>query len=93
MIIAAFNIGILTLIFFIVGMIKPQWALFFMKKPDRFLILIISTVLTMVAATLYGEGNRQLTLEQQAPKTTAPLSSEPAPVPEVAPTKEAAPTP
>jgi len=37
MIIAAFNIGILTLIFFIIGMIKPHWALFFLKKPDRFL--------------------------------------------------------
>jgi len=83
MILAAFNIGILTLIFFIIGMIKPQWALFFMKKPDRFLIIVISTVLFMVAATLYGEGNRRAKLEQQAPKQLAPQSSAPTPVPEV----------
>ena len=83
MIIAAFNIGILTLIFFIIGMIKPHWALFFLKKPDRFLIIVISTLLFMVAATLYGEGNRQAKLAQQAPKQAAPQNSAPAPVPEV----------
>jgi len=87
MITAAFHIGFYTLIFFIIGMIKPRWALFFLKKPDRFLIIAISTVLFMVAATLYGEGNRQEKLEHQAPKQAVPQSSAPAPVPEVAPAK------
>lgn len=93
MINAAFHTGIWTLLFFIVGMIKPQWPLFFLKKPDRFLVLIISTVLFMVSATLYGEGNRQRVLEEKTSKetvskildpSTAPV---PVPVPETSPTK------
>ena len=31
----AFDLGIWTLLFFIVGMYKPQWPLFFLKKPDE----------------------------------------------------------
>jgi len=82
----AFHTGIWTLVFFIVGMIKPKWPLFFMKKPDRFLILVISTVLFMVSATLFGEGNRQKALAEKAAKETvskilAPSSSAPVPVP------------
>ncbi len=93
MINAAFHTGIWTLLFFIVGMIKPQWPLFFLKKPDRFLVLIISTVLFMVSATLYGEGNRQRALEEKTSKetvskimdpSTAPV---PVPVPETSATK------
>lgn len=89
----AFHTGIWTLLFFIVGMIKPKWPLFFLKKPDRFLILIISTVLFMVSATLYGEGNRQRAEEEKATKeavskiltpSSAPV---PVPVPDVPATK------
>jgi hypothetical protein len=84
---AAFHTGIWTLIFFIVGMINPKWPLFFLKKPDRFLILVISTVLFMVSATLFGEGNRRKALEEQAAKETVSKiidpSSAPVPVPEV----------
>jgi hypothetical protein len=82
----AFHTGLWTLLFLIVGMIKPKWPLFFLKKPDRFLILIISTVLFMVAATLYGEGNRQKGLEEKAVKETVSKildpSAAPIPVPE-----------
>ena len=77
---AAFHTGIWTLLFFIVGMIKPKWPLFFLKKPDRFLILIISTVLFMVSATLYGEGNRQRAAEEQAAKDVAAKIAKPSPV-------------
>jgi hypothetical protein len=86
---AAIDTGLLTLLFFIVGMIKPGWVLFFMNKPDRFMILIISTVLFMISATLFGEGNRQKALEEKASKeiisktitpTSAPVSA-PVPVP------------
>ncbi|MCX7094727.1 MAG: hypothetical protein NTY50_14940 [Methylobacter sp.] len=64
-------------------MIKPKWPLFFLKKPDRFLVLIISTVLFMVSATLYGEGNRQRVLEEKASKETVSKIMDPstAPVP------------
>ncbi len=86
---AAFHTGIWTLLFFIVGMIKPKWPLFFLKKPDRFLVLIISTVLFMVSATLFGEGNRQKALEDKAAKEAiskilTPASAPvPVPVPDV----------
>jgi hypothetical protein len=90
----AFHTGIWTLLFLIVGMIKPKWPLFFLKKPDRFLILVISTVLFMVAATLYGEGNRQKALEEKAAKETVSKildpSAAPIPVPE-APSQPASP--
>ncbi|MDI1276531.1 MULTISPECIES: hypothetical protein [Methylobacter] len=92
---AAFHTGIWTLLFFIVGMIKPKWPLFFLKKPDRFLVLIISTVLFMVSATLYGEGNRQRALEEKASKETVSKilepSSAPVPVPDVPEAKPTAP--
>jgi hypothetical protein len=68
MINVAFHTGLWTLLFFIVGMIKPKWPLFFLKKPGRFLVLIISTVLFMISATLYGEGNRQRAAEEKATK-------------------------
>ncbi len=81
---AAFQTGIWTLLFFIVGMIKPKWPLFFLKKPDRFTILIIATVLFMISATLYGEGNRRAKLEMSPKETVAKIlnqSAAPVPVP------------
>lgn len=90
---AAFHTGIWTLLFFVVGMIKPKWPLFFLKKPDRFLVLIISTVLFMVSATLFGEGNRQRALEERAAKdvvskiVTPSSAPVPVPVPDVPATK------
>lgn len=81
---AAFHTGLWTLLLFIVGMINPKWILFFIKKPDRFLILIISTVLFMISATLYGEGNRQAKLESTPKPAVSELpaaSSAPVPVP------------
>ncbi|TAN66918.1 MAG: hypothetical protein EPN17_11825 [Methylobacter sp.] len=89
----AFHTGIWTLLFFIVGMIKPKWPLFFLKKPDRFLVLIISTVLFMISATLYGEGNRQRAEEEKATKdvvskiVTPSSAPVPVPVPDVPATK------
>ena len=79
---AAINLGIFTIAFFILGMIKPKWPLFFLKKPDRFLIIMITTVMVMVVFTLYGEGHRQHMLEQQKIKSAV---SDTAPVPEPAP--------
>lgn len=87
---AAFHTGIWALVFFIVGMIKPRWPLFFLKKPDRFKILIISTILFMISATLYGEGNRQAKLAQ-APKAAAAESFDPASAPVPVPMPASAP--
>lgn len=87
----AFNLGLWTLLFFIIGMYKPQWPLFFLKKPDRFIIVVITTILVMVTFTLYGEGTRRTKLEEAAKQPitqgTVPV---PVPVPVPAPEKPAA---
>ncbi len=64
MITAAINILIYTIIFFLIGMYKPNWALFFMKKPNRFMVMVFSIVFFMIAATLFGEGERRKKLEE-----------------------------
>ncbi len=86
----AFDLAIWTVLFFITGMYKPQWPLFFLKKPERFLILIITTVLVMITFTLYGEGNRRDKLEVISQPTTA---QEPALVPVPVPVPVPAATP
>lgn len=86
MITAAFNIIIYTVIFFLVGIFKPNWALFFMKKPDRFMVIVFSVVLFMIAATLFGEGERRKKLEQ-TPVSAVKNDSVPAVSPTVKPEK------
>ena len=76
----AFNLGIGTVLFFIIGMYKPQWPLFFLKKPDRFMILVITTIFVMITLTLYGEGTRRDKLELAA-KQPVTQSAVPTPVP------------
>lgn len=80
MVLHAINLGILTLLFFVVGMIKPKWALFFMEKPTRWLITTITTVLFMIVMTMYGEGHRQAKIIEKHKKPAA-ASAAPAPVP------------
>jgi len=80
MVLVALNLGILTLLFFIIGMIKPGWALFFVKKPGRFSILAITTILVMITVTMYGEGLRREKLEKTG-FTKIPPSTVPVPVP------------
>lgn len=72
--IAAANLGILTVIFFISGMIKPKWPMFFLEKPTRFLVSSITLIMVMVVGTLFGEGMR-LTRMEQATQLPAPVSS------------------
>lgn len=89
MITGAINLGIWTILFFIVGMYKPQWPLFFMKKPDRFIILAVTTVLVMITGTLYGEGLRREKLEKATKDSTATVAAPvPVPVPVPVPTPE-----
>ena len=82
----AFDLGMWTILFFIVGMYKPQWPLFFLKKPDRFIIIVITTILVMITFTLYGEGTRRDKLEQAA-NQPVPQDVVPVPVPTPAPEK------
>ena len=76
----AFDLAIWTILFFIIGMYKPQWPLFFLKKPDRFMILVITTIFVMITLTLYGEGTRRAKLELAA-KQPVTQGAVPAPVP------------
>jgi len=84
MITGAINLGLLTLLIFFLGMYKPKWPLFFMKEPNRFIILAITTILFMVTATLYGEGLRREKLEKAAKQ---PISESVAPAPVPVPAK------
>jgi hypothetical protein len=90
MIPGAIDLGIITILFFVLGMIKPKWPLFFMKEPNRFIILVITTILFMITATLYGEGLRREKLEnaakQPVSQSTTPASA-PVPVPAADPEK------
>ena len=87
MIPGAIDLGIITVLFFILGMIKPQWPLFFMKTPNRFIIVVVTTILFMITATLYGEGLRREKLEKAA-KLPVSESTVPAPVPVPVPVPE-----
>ena len=87
----SFDLGLWTILFFVIGMIKPKWPLFFMKKPDRFMILTISTVLLMITVTLWGEGNRREKKALEAASASVKIiptpTPAPVPVPEVLPPK------
>ena len=87
MIPAAIDLGLITILFFVLGMIKPKWPLFFMENPGRFLIVVITTILFMITATLYGEGLRREKLEKAA-EQPASQSTVPAPVPVPVPKPE-----
>jgi hypothetical protein len=84
MIPAAIDLGIITILFFVTGMIKPKWPLFFMEKPDRMIIVIVTTVLFMITATLYGEGLRREKIENAAKQ---PVSRSVVPIPVPVPEK------
>jgi hypothetical protein len=88
----AFDLGLWTLIFFIVGMFKPQWPLFFLKKPDRFIIVVLTTIFVMMTFTLYGEGTKREKEAAEKAKAAvskaATVNATPAPVPVPVPTPE-----
>ena len=86
MIPGAIDLGIITILFFVLGMIKPQWPLFFMKTPSRFIIVVVTTILFMITATLYGEGLRREKMEKAA-KHPISQSTIPTPVPVPVPEK------
>lgn len=71
MVLASIHILVYTALFFIIGMVKPKWALFFLNKPTRFLVSSIALVAFMVGATIYGEGHKkELLLAKEAEKSS-----------------------
>jgi len=75
----AFNIFILALIVFGVGMFKPKWILLWMDKPGRMPIAFITAILLMIALVMFGEGNKQLQQEnaqQEKQKSTHSYDTE-----------------
>lgn len=76
----SFQMAAFSLIFFILGMYKPQWPLFFMKEPTRVTILMIMPVLIMITVTLFGEGSKR-EKEQKALAENPVKVVEPAPIP------------
>lgn len=65
MMVWSINILILAIGFFILGMIRPQWLLFWMEKPSRMPIVLLSVALFMVSAVMFGEANKAKQQEQQ----------------------------
>lgn len=86
----SFNLMILSAIILIVGSIKPKWLFFWMEKPSRLGAIALAMVVFMIAAVMYGEGNRQLDqsnaarpgVSNVAPAADVPASPIPAPAPD-----------
>ncbi len=57
MMVWSINLLVLAIGILLVGMIKPYWILFWMEKPGRFPIVLLSIVLFMVSATMFGQAN------------------------------------
>ncbi|MCK5354471.1 MAG: hypothetical protein KAJ63_05085 [Methyloprofundus sp.] len=76
MIIWAFNLLLLAIGIFVVGLIKPKWLLFWMDQPNRYIIVGVSVILLMAAAILFGEGNRQHSPLSEVVKTKKAVATE-----------------
>ena len=75
----SFNLSILMLVIFGIGMFKPKWILFWMDKPGRMPIAFIAAILFMIAAVMFGEGNKQLQQEKaqlEKQQSTRPYDTE-----------------
>lgn len=86
----SFNVLILSIVLLLVGMIKPKWLLFWVDKPTRLPVIMLSAVLFMVAAVMFGEGNKQL---QQQKASAAAVAAPAAPASEVPVVTAPVPTP
>ncbi len=92
----SFSILFVSLLVLIVGLIKPKWVFLWMDKPGRLPVIMMASILFMIGAVMFGEGNKQLKQEKQqlsqsqtaTPATPAASSAE---VPVIAPTPAATP--
>ena len=57
MMVWSINLFVLSIGILSVGMIKPNWIMFWQEKPARFPIFILSALLFMIAATMFGQAN------------------------------------
>ena len=90
----AINLGLLTLLFFVLGMIKPKWPLFFLAKPTRYHVTVGTTIFVMIFMTMYGQGRKEAELAKKHKKPVEPSSvPTPAPAPVPVPVQAPAPTP
>ncbi|MCF6202205.1 MAG: hypothetical protein L3J59_00835 [Methylococcaceae bacterium] len=82
MIILSINLLILSVGLLIVGLIKPGWILFWMEKPGRMPIIILSSVLFMVGVVMFTEANLEKVNANPPPVSQTKEASE-TPVPAV----------
>jgi hypothetical protein len=81
MIILSINLLILSVGLLIVGLIKPGWILFWMEKPGRMPIIILSSVLFMVGVVMFTEANLENENAKKAPPATQVKEVSERPVP------------
>ena len=77
-----------TVVIFGLGMYKPKWPLFFIKEPNRFMVLGLTLIFFMIAWTMKGEGEKQKRLEASAKEAVAQTAPAPEPVPVPVPTPD-----
>lgn len=63
MMVWSINLIILSIVLFIVGMINPRWLLFWMDKPGRLPIVLLTSAIFMGAGVMFGEATQE---KQQA---------------------------
>jgi len=73
----SFNIAILSAVILLVGLLKPKWLFFWMDKPSRLPAIVLSMALFMIAATMFGEGNKKLIAEKEQQAKTQPKTEVP----------------
>ena len=83
MIILSINLLILSVGLLIVGLIKPGWILFWMEKPGRMPIIILSSVLFMIGVVMFTEANLENENTTKASPTTLAKEVSESPVPTV----------
>lgn len=59
MMVWSINLIILSIVLFIVGMINPRWLLFWMDKPSRLPIILLTSALFMGAGVMFGEASQE----------------------------------
>ncbi len=69
MMVWSINVLVLAIGFLIVGMIKPNWILFWMEKPARMPIVFLSVILFMASVVMFGEANNEKQLLNSKPTT------------------------
>lgn len=59
----------LSLVYFALGMYKPEWVLFGIKKPNRLRVIVVTLFFMMLGMTMFGEGIKRKQQTQEATST------------------------